>query len=118
MIYQTKYSKPTEIWEQSYLWMIEYAESCYLRWINCDDLTEIEEQIAVDYQERVEAQDGEILDIEIPPEFVVSPEEFDAFVRIANKLHKSGISTVINAMIETTVNPYLRSGCMKGQDNT
>lgn len=112
-IYKTEYEKPKEAWEQFTLMMQDYAESCYLRWINCDeDLSENEVNIAVSYQKRIEADDGDFIEIEIPPDIDVSPEEFEAFKRVALKLQKAGIGSIINAMIGNA-NPYLR-----GQDNT
>jgi hypothetical protein len=103
MIYKTKYDEPRQAGEQFYLQMLEYAQNCYLRWINCDDeLTEAEEDIAVRYQEMIEAEDGDLMEIEIPPEYDVSPEEFEAFVRVAHKLQRSGIATVINALLGNT----------------
>lgn len=96
--------------------MTEYAESCYLRWINCDDLTEVEEQIAVDYQELIESDEPDDIGVEIPPDIVVSPEEFEAFIKIATKLQRSGLSSLINAMIGNAVTPSIRTDCLKGKD--
>jgi hypothetical protein len=102
-IYKTKYDKPRDAGEQFYYQMLEYAEGCYLRWINADDeLTEHEEDIAVKYQEMIEADEGELIEIEIPPEYEVSPEEFEAFVKIAHKLQRSGLFSIINALTGNT----------------
>ncbi|MGG4039017.1 hypothetical protein [Heyndrickxia ginsengihumi] len=116
-IYKTEYEKPRGEWEQVYSEFIEYAESCYLRWINADDdLSEDEVDLAVSYQEIIEAdetdEDG-LIEVDIPPEYDVSPEEFEVFLRIAHKLQKSGIGSIINAMLGNTGNIYL-----KGHDAT
>jgi hypothetical protein len=103
MIYKNEYMETLSGWEQIYSEFLERAESCYLRWINCDDeLTEAEIKLAVDYQQMIEDADegidGDYMEIEIPPEHEISPEELQALLRIAQKLQRQGLGQLLSLM--------------------
>jgi hypothetical protein len=121
MIYKNEYVKPLGAWESFYSEFIDRAESCYLRWINCDEeLTEAEEKLAVKYQEMIEAEesDGDFIEIEMPPEFDVTPEEFEAFCRVIQKLQKAGLSSLFSAMLGQPVSSLTNDTTHKAESSS
>lgn len=99
MIYKCKYREELSEWEAFYSIFIEKAENCFIRWLNQDEeLTEAEVKLAREYQALIE-EDTDFIEIEIPPDNEVSPEEWQALVKIADKLQQSGLVSILQAML-------------------
>lgn len=106
MIYKNEYRQTLSEWEAFYSSFKEKAEDCYLRWINQDqELTDAEVKLAVDYQQMIEAEEGttDEIEIEIPPEHEISPEELTCFVKVIDKLKAQGFDKLLSIFAGVTI---------------
>ncbi|MGE6629659.1 hypothetical protein [Bacillus sp. NPDC077027] len=89
-----------EQWETVWSEFLDYAESCYFRWLNCDNsLTDSEEKVALEFKQKIDSEEldeGGLLEIAVPPEHDISPEEFEIFVKVMSKFQNSGILDLVS----------------------
>lgn len=105
MIYENNHQQELSAWDAFYSSFMEKAEECYVQWLNGCELSEAEIKLAKEYQVLINDNE-DMIEIEIPPEYEVSPEELSVMLRIADKLQKQGLGQLISMMAGADLSGY------------
>lgn len=108
MIYENKHQQELSAWDAFYSSFMEKAEECYMLWLNGCEMSEAEVKLAEEYQVLINDNE-DMIEIEIPPEHEISPEELTAMLRIADKLQKQGLGQLLSLMAGADLSGYFNN---------